>query len=69
MFLVVCCFVPKALMSKATVIAGGAMSTSTALGAIVAAMQSLGTGLAIGTNLVLAGVGGVFGGLITAYYG
>ena len=51
-------------MSKATVLGGGAMSTGTWLGATVATLQSVGTGLALSTNAALAGVGGVVGGTL-----
>jgi len=40
------------------------MSTGTWLGATVATLQSVGTGLALSTNAALAGVGGVIGGVI-----
>ncbi len=40
------------------------MTTKSALGATVAVLQSAGTGLAAGTNAILAGVGGATGGAI-----
>ena len=63
--LLMSCRLPTALMTKATVLSGGAMSTGTWLGATVATMQSLGTGLALSTKVLLAGVGGAAGGVMT----